>query len=319
VFRLLDAGQVDVFIRFTGYILATFLILAVSLTHRIPADITKRSGRRQWHCFLTINNREHIRIVIVVYCHVRPLLLPHTTTGHVVSATCATALAQKSDLLIGSFEFLLQLGNLLLLILYHNLPWIQIHMGHIRNATSPRSILQRRHIFVLVNVDGRQARHHEAVGVSAQTLPKHRGQLGLAIRNVIHLATSAPVLILLSILRECLNDLPQREERLVDFDRFFEQGGIRGTLYTRCVALSLAASQVHELQLAYDLLFGALHVLLVHGEGKDAVAARARIVHLVRAHHFVLQALPEVSQRFRLICALENKHVLYVRLLSDRV
>ena len=118
-----------------------------------------------------------------------------------------------------------------------------------------------------------QASDHESEAVSAEGLPKQACELRVAIWNV--------ALFALLALRQSRYDLPQRQQALVDINRFFcgNVAGLRSALTTR---------QINELQGANDCVVRLLSIDLLKGDLEHAMTTRAGVVHVVARHDLVL-------------------------------
>ena len=92
-----------------------------------------------------------------------------------------TLLLEKLDMIIGLSKLPLQILRLLLGIMKLHQLWIDIFGREIRDQRSSRRIIQRGDILFNVSVTGREACHHESVGVASQTLLQELGQLTFSI------------------------------------------------------------------------------------------------------------------------------------------
>ena len=154
---------------------------------------------------------------------------------------------------------------------------IDVHSWFICNERCLHSIIKRTYVFFDIIVWRSQACNHQRVRVSTQTLLEERSEFGVTVRNV-----TIQCLTLLRPLSETCNNLSQRKKRFVDINSF-----LRRETSVSCLARSLTAGQIDQLQLASDHIVNGRIVDNFESECKDGVRSRWGMVQIMRSYDLV--------------------------------
>lgn len=96
---------------------------------------------------------------------------------------------QKLNLVVSSFEFLFQSSNAVLLI--HDLLQLGVHVDawSVADLGGLCSVIERRYVFLSVEINRRKTRDHQGETVAAKTLLQDHRKFRLPIRHIVENAT----------------------------------------------------------------------------------------------------------------------------------
>ena len=169
-------------------------------------------------------------------------------------------LGQELNVLVGLAQLPLKIGDLALDLSNLDDLGVDVLGGQVGNETCLGSVVKSTYVFVDVPVTWGQARHHQGVGIAAQTLLEQLGQLRLSVRNEL--------VVLLVGVSESSYDFPQHVQTLVDVNAL-----LRLQPCGSCLALLLRTCEVHQLQTADRHVHRVFYVLSFDRERKDAVTS----------------------------------------------
>ena len=152
-----------------------------------------------------------------------------------------------------------------------------------------QSVIERLNCLFIVNIAWWDASNHETVGITSETLFQNGGKLTFAVRDMLLNGTL--------IACECGDAFSQDHQRLVDLNGLslclLVELSNEGNFFRACqihqkhFGLSYR-SHLHSSQLSF---FEPFIWKLFHLDREDAVRATGGVIHFVRRHYLVLDAL----------------------------